>query len=156
MENTVILISAILILLTVSFLGLIIYFLKLKKRVDLFFKNGDKDIESLLTSQLRRLDKQEKEIAKILEEILTLKNLSKRSFQKLGLVRFNPFKNVGGDQSFSVALLDLENNGFVFSSIYGQDGNRVYAKPIANSKSEYVLSEEEKEAISKAQTVNGQ
>ena len=155
MENTFILISAILILLAVSFLGLAIYLLKLKKRVDLFFKNGDKDIEGLLTSQLKRLDKQEKETEKILEEILSLKGHSQKSFQRLGLVRFNPFKNVGGDQSFSVALLDLENNGFVISSIYGQDGNRIYAKPIADSKSEYVLSEEEKEAISKAQIVNG-
>ena len=137
-------------------IGLTIYLLKIKGRIDIFFKNGDKDIESLLTNQLKRLDKQEKSTEKILEEILRLNNFSQKSFQKLGLVRFNPFKNIGGDQSFSVALLDLDDNGFVISSIYGQDGNRIYAKPIADSKSEYVLSDEEKEAINKAKRVNAQ
>ena len=72
------------------------------------------------------------------------------SLQKVGIVRFNPFKETGGDQSFSVAVLDADNNGFVITSHYGRESNRVYAKPINNGASSYSLSKEEQEAINKA------
>jgi len=58
---------------------------------------------------------------------------------------------MGGDQSFSLALLDEENNGVVITSLYSKGGNRIYAKPIIQEKSEYYLSKEEIEAIQKAQ-----
>lgn len=74
----------------------------------------------------------------------------KKHVQKIGVVRFNPFQDVGGDQSFCVALLDEENNGVLITSLYGRGGNRVYAKAIEGGKSKYQLSEEEKEAIEKA------
>lgn len=130
--------------------GLAVYFFRFKKKMDLFFNKGGKDIEDLLEKQIKELEKQEEEIKKIFEEILRLKEISQKSFQKIGLIRYNPFKGVGGDQSFSVALLDLDNNGFVITSIYGRDGNRVYAKPVDKGKSGYSLSEEEKKAIKKA------
>jgi len=57
---------------------------------------------------------------------------------------------LGGDQSFSIALLDKQNSGVVITSLYTRDGNRVYAKPIENGTSEYTLSKEEKEALSRA------
>ncbi len=128
------------------------YLFRLKKRIDLFFQRGDKDLEALLSSQIKKVEKQGTEIQKILDEISRLNKISQRSFQKIGLVRFNPFKDVGGDQSFSIALLDLNNNGFIITSIYGREGNRVYSKPINDGKSEYSLSEEEKEAIEKAKS----
>jgi len=74
----------------------------------------------------------------------------KKHVQKVGVVRFNPFKDIGGDQSFSIALLDEEDNGLVITSLYGREGNRVYAKPIEGGQSKYQLSDEEKEAISRA------
>ena len=73
-----------------------------------------------------------------------------KSLQKIGLVRFNPFKEIGGDQSFSIAVLDASNNGFVITSHYGRDSNRVYAKPVGNGKSSYSLSKEEQGAVNKA------
>ena len=69
----------------------------------------------------------------------------------MGIVRFNPFSGVGSDQSFSVALLDKNDNGIVITSLYNREGNRVYAKPIKTGVSEYLLSTEEKSAIEKAQ-----
>ena len=66
------------------------------------------------------------------------------------LIRYNPFSGVGSDQSFSIALLDGNNNGFVITSIYSREGNRVYGKSLKEGKSEYSLSDEEKKAISKA------
>ena len=67
--------------------------------------------------------------------------------QKVGLVRYNAFKNVGSDLSFAIALLDREDNGVVFNGLYGSDSSNIYAKPIKNGESSYQLSPEEQYAI---------
>lgn len=72
--------------------------------------------------------------------------------QKIGLVRFNPFKDTGGDQSFVLALLDGRDNGIVISSLHGRTGTRWFAKSVASGKGrEHELSDEEQEAVKKAQ-----
>jgi len=141
----------------VIFLALIIFIIylifqvfRLKKRIDVFFKKGETDLEEILKNQLGKTEDQEKDIKKIFDEISELDKISKKSFQKIGIVRFNPFKDAGGDQSFSIALLESNNSGVVITSLYGREGNRVYAKPIINGGSEYTLAEEEKEALNKA------
>ena len=67
--------------------------------------------------------------------------------QKVGLVRYNAFKNVGSDLSFAIALLDNNNNGVVFNGLYGYESSNIYAKPVKNGESTYQLSDEEKYAI---------
>lgn len=84
-----------------------------------------------------------------------IKKLQNTSVQKVGIVRFNPFRGVGGDQSFSLALLDKSNSGVVITSLYAREGNRVYGKPIKEGNSEYTLSEEEKKAIEESKKTNG-
>ena len=96
----------------------------------------------------------EENIENLSQEIERLKKENKFSVQKVGIVRFNPFQEVGGDQSFSVALLDANDDGFVITSLYTRTENRVYGKPIKAGKSEYILSEEEKKAIEKANNKN--
>jgi len=123
---------------------------KTKKRLDLFFKKGDKDLGEILTTQIKNLEEQGENIEKIFDEIGKLNKISATCLQKFGVVRFNPFKEVGGDQSFSIALLDAKNNGFVITGLYTREGNRIFAKPIENCQSKYLLSGEEKEAIKKA------
>ena len=90
---------------------------------------------------------------KISRELETLKKENKFNVQKVGLIRFNPFKEIGGNQSFSLALLDGNENGVVITSLYTREGNRVYGKPIENGKSLHLLSEEENQAIERAQKV---
>ncbi len=70
--------------------------------------------------------------------------------QKISIVRFNPFGDTGGDQSFSIAVLDGHNSGYVLTSIHGRQGTRSYIKPVDFGRSKYSLSEEEKQAISQA------
>ena len=70
--------------------------------------------------------------------------ISKISVQKVGFVRFNPFHDTGGDQSFIAVFLDRENNGMVISSLYMRDGVRVYGKEIEHGASRQPLSEEER------------
>ena len=74
----------------------------------------------------------------------------RRSLQRLGLVRFNAFEGLGGEQSFAVALLDDEGSGVVLSSLQGRGESRLYAKPVEKWDSTYTLSVEEKEAIGRA------
>ncbi|HNZ09678.1 MAG TPA: DUF4446 family protein [Bacillota bacterium] len=70
--------------------------------------------------------------------------------QNIGMVRYNAFEGVGGEQSFSLALLDDKKNGITITGIFGHSETRVYAKPIEDGSSKYNLSPEELEAISKA------
>jgi DNA gyrase/topoisomerase IV subunit A len=113
------------------------------------FLNKNKNIETPkdLFKKIERLEKEVEEINKSLKEV---KEKNKKSLQKIGITRFNPFGEIGGDQSFSIAILDENNDGFVITSHYGRESNRVYAKPIKAGKSEYVLSKEEGQAIVKS------
>lgn len=69
------------------------------------------------------------------------------AIQRIGIVRFNPFGDTGGDQSFSIALLDARGDGLILSSLFSRSDTRVFAKPIAQGTSKYTLSEEESRAI---------
>ncbi len=113
-----------------------------------FFKKSKepKDLKGVL-NQIRHL---KKKIEVISEDLENLKKGTKFSIQKMGIVRYNPFSGVGSNQSFSIALLDGNNDGIVVTSLYTKETNRVYAKPIKSSKSEYSLSDEEKKAILRA------
>ena len=70
--------------------------------------------------------------------------------QRFGVIRFNPFSDVGGNQSFAIALTDAVGNGFVLSSLHHRDRTQVYAKPLVNWTSPYALSDEEASAIEMA------
>ena len=72
------------------------------------------------------------------------------SLQHLGMVRYNPFQDTGGDQSFAIALVDGHGNGVVLSSLHARGSTRVYAKPLKKWESTYALTEEEKQAIALA------
>lgn len=115
-----------------------------------FFKKEKKEPENFKEILKRFLDL-ENSFEGISQELEVLKKKNQLNIQKIGIIRFNPFKEVGSDQSFSIALLDASDSGAVITSLYTREENRVYGKPVLNGKSEYILSEEEKEAISRAQ-----
>lgn len=93
----------------------------------------------------------QKELVQITNEIKNLENSQKKSIQKYTLMRFNPFEDTGGDQSFVATLLDGEDSGIVISSLHSRGGTRVYAKPVSSGKAtSYQFSKEEKEVVEKA------
>lgn len=97
----------------------------------------------------------DKKIGLGLEEVKKeLKEEIKKSelhIQKMGLIRFNPFERIGGEQSFVISLLNKENTGILINFIYTKEGLRVYTKKVRQGKGEeYELSEEEKNAIEKS------
>ena len=77
-------------------------------------------------------------------KIETIQKLNRTHIQKVGFVRFNPFADTGGDQSFCLCLLDQNNNGIVITSLHSRDTTRLYAKHILESSlKDLILSQEE-------------
>ncbi len=90
---------------------------------------------------------------KVIEIIGALQDLDARlckSVSRVETIRFNPFRNEGGNQSFATAFLDDTGDGVVISSLYSRDKVNTYAKPIKKLHSEYELTREEREVITKA------
>lgn len=96
-----------------------------------------------IATQSQRLDA----LNKLHQELEAITN---RAIQKVGVVRYNPFSDAGGDQSFAIALLDTLGNGLVVSSLHSRTDTRVFAKPVQSGRSKYPLSDEEQDAIRKA------
>jgi len=91
------------------------------------------------------------QILGVIKEMEDLKKGSVRYFQKAALKRYNPYQDTGGDQSFSLAFLDGENNGLVVTSLHSRTGTRIFAKPIQNGKEgSFKFSDEETEVIKEA------
>jgi hypothetical protein len=114
-----------------------------------FFKKTKKEPENFQET-LKQFQDLKKDFEKLSRKFAEFKKESKSAVQKVGIVRFNPFSELGGEQSFSIALLNADNDGLVITSLYTREGDRVYGKPIKNGESKYQLSNEEKEAIARA------
>ena len=130
-------------------IGLIVYVHCLNKNYVNFMKkmgNGN-NLDEMLKKYLDEVNNIKQDNSEIKAYYTKLDYDISTSIQKIGLVRYNAFQNVGSDLSFAVALLDRDNNGFVLNGIYGSESSNIYAKPIKNGESTYQLSEEEKQAI---------
>jgi Protein of unknown function (DUF4446) len=112
-------------------------------------------LDELLDRQFRRLDTVAERVEALNRLHHELEGLAQRSIQKVGVVRFNPFADTGGDQSFAVALLDAQGNGVVLSSLHGRADTRIFAKPVQAGRSKHALSDEEQDAIRKALSPSG-
>lgn len=114
-------------------------------------KLGDgKNIKEDLDNYMRRVSSAEEEIRKLSLYYKELDEKTKKCIQKVGIVRYNAYKDTGSDLSFAVCLLDEKNNGVVFNGIYSRDMSNIYAKPIENGISKYKVTPEEQEAINRA------
>ncbi|MBU1176914.1 MAG: DUF4446 family protein [Patescibacteria group bacterium] len=124
---------------------------RIKKKLKIFFngKNAS-DLEGVLFEEIKRLKKAESNIEELFNSSKILKKITDLTIQKVSVIRFNPFKETGGDQSFVIALLNSKDNGLIISSLFTREGTRVYTKPIESGKSTYPLSKEEIEALKKA------
>jgi hypothetical protein len=107
-------------------------------------------LEVVLGAHLDKVYEVSREVERLKTRTGSLESVGARAFQRVGLVRFNPFEETGGNQSFALALLDAEGNGLVLSSLHARSGTRVYAKAITGGRSEAALSEEESAAIRQA------
>lgn len=138
--------------------GMVIFLLirqgRIKTDLSVFFTGKDaKNLENVLTDQLTEVRELDREIQELFEISNQLRELCLKSLHKTSVIRFNPFKEVGGNQSFSVVLLDGKNSGVIISSLHTREGTRVYAKPVLlGDANGFPLTEEEKQAIEQAIT----
>jgi hypothetical protein len=98
-------------------------------------------------TQVRETAAQAKAVDKLAQR---LESEARYDLQHLSILRFNPFHDTGGDQSFAIALADGFGNGIVLSSLHARDVTRVYAKPLEQWEAIHTLTEEEKRAIALA------
>ena len=151
-DNFLLMLSIMVGILTIGFISILYSNIKLKNKYNKFMKkigNG-KNIDENLKVYMDRVQKVEDLNKEIIQYCERLDKTVDTCIQKIGIVRYNAFKDVGSNLSFTLALLDNNNNGVVLNGIYSRDNSNIYAKPIKDGKSEYILSDEEKEAIEKA------
>jgi hypothetical protein len=109
-----------------------------------------RSLESILEAHIDKVYAVAAELDELAARSAVLEASGRRSFQRIGLVRFNPFEDTGGNQSFALALLDAQGDGFVVSSLHARTGTRVYAKALTAGRADGALSNEETEALRRA------
>lgn len=152
--------ALILLVLTITTLGLMVWggiatssFMKSQKRFrELLQTPSGTDLETVLLEHTRERVKMQDEIKHLESRIVALETKMNKAKRHLGLVKYDAFEDVGGQQSFALAIYDDRGDGTVLSSIVGRADCRVFAKPIAGGKSERALSNEEQQAILDAAT----
>jgi len=110
-----------------------------------------KNLSDILEKILKDLNTSQKDIDSLKNSYDTIQQDGALHLQKFGLLRFNPFKDTGGDQSFILSLLDKNDTGIIISSLYSRSGTRWYAKQVIEGNGvPYELSSEEKKAVKEA------
>lgn len=140
-----------LIVVVLAFFNVVLFlkFRKINQLSQVFFagKNG-KDLEEVISHQAELIQKNEKDIKELFDGYEKIFNIASKGIQKVGVVRYNPFKDMGGNQSFSIAMLDRNNSGLVISTLATRDGARFFSKTIVDGEcADFPLIEEEKRAI---------
>jgi hypothetical protein len=121
---------------------------KLDGRIANLTAGGDgTSLESTLEAHIDKVYAVAREVDELEGRTAVLERLQPDAFQRLGLVRYNPFEDTGGNQSFALALLDQHGDGFIVSSLHTRTATRVYGKAITGGKADGALSDEEAEAL---------
>jgi predicted membrane protein len=121
-----------------------------KKYKNLLIEDKEGGIGTKINDFFEKSNEIKEDYKKIEDRVLELEKIIGFTVKKVAILRYNAFDNVGSDLSFSVAMLNDENNGFVISGLYSRDNSATYAKPINDSESSYTLSDEEKKVVEKA------
>jgi len=111
---------------------------------------ADPVTDQLLASQMLRLDRIGDEVMAQAGRLRVLEADARHMVQRVGIVRFNPFEDTGGDQSFVVALLDAASNGVLLTSLHARAGTRIYLRTVIGGACDVTLSAEEVEALRQA------
>lgn len=113
---------------------------------------GDGSLRDTFERYIERLDETTSQVDELTRICRAVEGDARKAIQRVGVVRFNPFADTGGDQSFALALLDAGGSGIVISSLFSRNSTRVFAKAIVDGKSTYLLTDEEQDAIDQARS----
>jgi hypothetical protein len=124
---------------------------RLSRRLEQLTRGSDEgSLEAVLGQHLERVRKVVRDVDAVAGRTAALEKDIRRSLGRVGLVRYNPFEDTGGNQSFALAIVDAGGDGFVMSSLHARQGTRVYAKSVTKGSPEATLSEEEAAALQQA------
>ncbi len=130
---------------------ILLWIMSIELRFKKFFAGTKaRNLEEMIILVGEKINKVEETQNKIDKHLVIIDNRLNKSIRKIETIRFNPFVDGGGNQSFAIALMNDESNGVVISSLYARDRMSIFAKPIINGKSEFELSAEEKDVLEKA------
>ena len=133
----------------VLFLIVLFLYIRLQSHYNSLTGNiNGKNLKNVLEALLQQTKTNKKDIEILKKYCDTIQKEGLFHIQKVGLLRFNPFKDTGGDQSFILSLVDGNNTGVIISGLFSRTGTRWYAKKVVEGKGiEHELSEEEKKAL---------
>lgn len=126
----------------------------LKKKYKIFMdgENG-KNLEKAILDKFAAIDSLEENVDEIYKSIKVINSQLVTAYQKIGLVKYDAFKEIGGKLSFVLVLLTAENNGFILNSMHStKEGCYTYAKEVVNGEAFVILSEEEQQALDEAKS----
>ena len=107
-------------------------------------------LESVILDQIDEIKELKVQDRANKDTMRTLTRSVKGSYQKFGMVKYNAFKGMGGNLSFALALLDLNNTGFILNSVHSREGCYLYIKSVEKGETDIGLGNEEKEALEQA------
>ena len=123
-----------------------------EKRLKRFFVGKKaKDLEDTIVALAENIKVLQNSKEKTEKEMIEINGKLRKSVRGLETIRFNPFPDQGSNQSFAMGILNEDGDGVVLSSLYSREKMSIFAKPIKNKKSEYELTNEEKEVLHKAE-----
>ena len=123
----------------------------LKKKYDFFMRGEEgQSLERRLSVEVTEIREAAVALEQLFKEQARLKSIQGNTFQKIGFVKYNAFENIGNDLSFSLTLLDGNNNGICISSVYGRNESRIFSKPIIEGRALISLSQEELASVNEA------
>lgn len=126
---------------------------QLRHRLDTLTRGSDgESLEAVMGEHLETVHQVGRDLDELTARTAVLESSARHHFARMGLVRFNPFPDTGGNQSFALALLDKSEGGFVVSSLHSRTGTRIYAKSVVGGKADTSLSTEETEALDQARS----
>lgn len=117
--------------------------------------NNNQNLEELIVGYMNKIDEVKKESETEKENYNYILQNIEKCIQKVSIVRYKAFDDVGSDLSFSIALLDGKNSGMILTGIYGRNESTTYAKPVDNGISRYDLSDEEAQVLQDATSSKG-
>jgi Protein of unknown function (DUF4446) len=124
---------------------------RLAGRLDRLTRGSDEgSLEAVLAGHIERVRQVVHDVDTLAARTAIVERDLKGALGRVGLVRFNPFEDTGGNQSFAVAILDGSGDGIIISSLHARTGTRVYAKGVSRGTAEAALSNEEAEALRRA------
>ena len=124
---------------------------RLDRKFDYFMRGKDAEtLEDVILDQIDEIKNLKAEDRATKDAMRTLNRNSRASFQKLGIVKYNAFKGMGGNLSTAIALLDYTNSGFILNCVHSREGCYIYVKEVDMGQTEIVLGNEELEALEQA------